>query len=132
MAATLAGWAGADPEAATRWFNALQQNDEKGANKNNLAIGMVHGLADADPQLATRFVLDQAAASDGKADWMINIATGEVLKAEGPAAAATWAQNLPPGSVRAGALSRVAHDYAHKDPQGTVAWLESILFVSRS
>jgi len=127
MAATLAGWAGADPQAATKWFNDLQQDDDKtGANKNNLAIGMVHGLANADPELATRFVLDLAAAGDGKANWMIGIVTGKVLGAEGPTGAAAWAQDLPPGSVRAGALSQVARYYARKDPQAAVAWLESI------
>ena len=66
--------------------------------------GMVHGLSNADPELATRFVLDLAATGDGKADWMIGIVTGKVLGAEGPAGAATWAQDLPPGSVRAEAL----------------------------
>ena len=127
MAATLAGWAGADPDAATRWFQSLEQDSDKsGANKNNLAAGMVHGLSNADPELATRFILDLAAAGDGKATWMIGIVTGKVLGAEGPAGAAAWAQGLPPGSVKAEAVNQIARDYARNDPQAAVSWLVSL------
>jgi len=127
MAATLAGWASADPDAATAWFRGLeQQSDENYANQKNLVAGMVYGLSDADPELAARFVLEVAATSDGRSDWMMNIVTGKVLQTRGPVEAAAWAENLPPGSVRAGALGRVAGDYARKDPQAAVAWLEAI------
>lgn len=127
MAATLAGWASADPDAAISWFKNLeQQGDDNYANQKNLMAGMVHGLSDADPEMATRFVLDLAAASDGKADWMMSIVTGKMLRTNGPAEAAGWAASLPPGSMRAGALSHVARDYARNDPQAAVAWLEGI------
>jgi hypothetical protein len=142
MAPAIAGWAGADPSAAVDWFQNLDMQSNPAISKllaeNNtspedlqdlrkhLAAGMVHGLSDADPFAASDFVLGLSANSDGKADWMMGIVTDKMLHANGPDEAASWAQDLPEGTMRAGALDKVARHYANRDPAAAVAWLESI------
>lgn len=123
MAATLAGWASADPAAAMKWFGGLENGSDKGfASKDHLKMGMVNGLANTDPAKATAFVMEMAASGDKQAEKMLGIVTGKVLQSKGPAGAAAWAQNLPPGDLRTSAMDRVAHDYAKNDPEAAAKW----------
>ena len=62
---------------------------------------MVHGLANANPEMAAEFVLGLAAAGDKQADHMYGIVTGKILQTRGAVEAAAWAENLPPGDMRA-------------------------------
>ncbi len=139
MAASLAGWASADPQAALAWFESVDiANDPKlsalggDGDRNvdgvraNLLIGMVFGLSDHDPYAAAAYVSGLAAEGNGKATWMMGMIADKVLKADGPEGASTWAANLPAGPARAGALTKVAEIYAREDPVSAVAWLESI------
>lgn len=127
MAATLAGWASADPAAARDWFSSVgKQSKENYASHAHLKVGMVHGLANADPALATTFVLDLAAAGDAQAKSLLGVVTGKVLQVNGPADAALWAEKLPAGKIQASAMERVAHDYALADPDAAIHWLESL------
>lgn len=128
MQATLAGWASADPAAAMKWFGSLEKQSEgTSANQEYLKWGMVHGIANADPQLASKFVYDLAASGDGQATKMIGIVADNVLRANGPAGAAAWAASLPRGdeagnALRASAMGKVAAAYAHEDPAAAAAW----------
>lgn len=122
MAATLAGWASADPAAAKDWYAAITKED--GFSQNELKAGLVHGLADLDPALAGDFAFELAQNGDRQADDMLGIAIGKMLKFQGHQAAASWAENQPVGALRASALDRVAHDFVNKDPAAAAAWAE--------
>lgn len=140
MAAALAGWASADSSAAIRWFESL--NDQPGPEiakllgegrsfaeshmRNMLSVGLIKGMSDSEPTAAAEFVMELAAAGNGKASWMMGIVTDKVIRSGGLAEAADWAAELPSGPTRANALTTVARDYAGRDPEAAVAWLESI------
>lgn len=139
MAPALAGWASANPGAAVEWYQNLDMENDPGISqlladnnipaeelRKHLTIGMVHGLSDADPLAASDFVIGLAATGDGKANWMMGIVTGKMLHTNGPSETGSWAQDLPAGEMRAGAIDKVAHNYANQDPAATVEWLESI------
>lgn len=139
MAAGLAGWAGANPQAALAWFEGVDlatdekfgpivQGDEKriAGVRTTLMIGLVYGLSDHDPYAAADYVIREGAEMGGKADWMMGMITDKLLKADGPAGASAWAANLPEGKQRAGALSKVASSFAREDPKSAVAWLASM------
>ncbi|MBK1882796.1 hypothetical protein JIN85_10245 [Luteolibacter pohnpeiensis] len=137
MTATIAGWASADSHAAIEWLNGLADDPslsklfaDKGIDveqmKNRLMIGVVYGLSDSDPQAASDLVLQRAQDGDGRANWMMGMVAEKMLRSEDTQAAAEWAQDLPPGTARAAALSKIAESYSREDPQQTVQWLESI------
>ena len=122
MAATLAGWASADPEIALGWFNNHEKSDK--FNSNELKMGLVHGLANTDTDTATSFVFQQAKGGDKQAEEMLGIVTRKILQATAPAEAADWASSLPAGKLRASAMDRVAHEYVQKDPKAAAAWAQ--------
>jgi hypothetical protein len=128
MAVTLSGWAGADPSAALKWWDALQDQPEKKewAGQGHLMAGMVEGLADADPDLATGFVLGLAASDDGQARRLMGLVANEVLRTGGPVDASLWATGLPAGPMKTSTMGRVSYEYARKDPEAAVTWLESL------
>lgn len=125
MAATLAGWASADPSAAIAWYSSLDKDREasgNGLNQGNLVEGMVHGLANRDPSEATRFVMGLAESGDKNAVRLLDIVTGKVMQSQGAERAADWAAALPDGDLRASAMGRVANDFARQDPEAAAAW----------
>ncbi len=129
MVATLAGWTSADPDAATKWFDSLDaQSADTFASQAHLRMGMVHGLANTDPDLAAAFIFKMAAAGVPKADGMLGIVAGKILQAQGPIEAAAWAANLPEGALRTSAMGRVVYAYAERDPAAAAAWAGSTLY----
>lgn len=123
MAATMAGWASADPAAALAWFASLEkQSDTNHANQDHLKMALVRGLANTDPAEAMRFIQGMAASGDKQTDQMMNILTGKMLQSKGAVESATWAASLPAGTLRSAALAQVARDYARSDPQGAASW----------
>jgi hypothetical protein len=134
MSATLAGWASADPAAAMKWLNEIADDKKFSRNdlkypfsRNDLKMGMVHGLANSNPSIATDFVFAQAKEGDKRAEQMLGVVTGKILNATEPEDAAQWAENLPPGGLRASAMDRVAHDFVNKDPKAAAAWAEQFV-----
>lgn len=128
MAVTLAGWAGADPAAAIKWWDGLaDQPDKKGwTSQGHLMAGLVEGLADADSQAATGFVLSLEAAGHKEAHRMLGIVTTEVLRTGGPVEASLWTMGLPASSMKTSTVGRVSYEYAKRDPEAAVTWLESL------
>jgi hypothetical protein len=122
MGATLAGWASANPAEAMKWFDSLGQTGDTPNNRSYLREGMVHGLANTDPDLASRFVLDLAASGDKDAGRLLDVITTKVIQSRGTVSAAAWAENLSPGEMRSSAIGRVAQDYARNDPAQAAAW----------
>ena len=123
MAATMAGWASADPAAAQAWFASLEkQSDTNHANQDHLKMALVQGLAATDPAEALRFIQGMAASGDKQTDQMMNLLTSKMLQSKGAAESAAWAASLPSGSLRNTAMAQVARDYARSDPQGAASW----------
>ena len=123
MATTLAGWAGADPDAALAYYNGLSDEEK---NNNELKWGAAHGLADADPNLAVQFALDRHASGDRDAGKLIDLAAREVLRSGDMADAAQWATTIPNGPMQAAAISRVAREYADENPVAATQWATTL------
>ena len=116
----LSGWASADPTAAMNWFSKMEEGDMK----NRMQCELVNGLADANINTATSYVLDLMNAGNPQAaNYMVTVA-GEKLRGEGPVAAAQWSEQLPNGDVKAAAMDRVANAYVAQDPQAAAAWAQ--------
>lgn len=135
MSPALAGWANASPSEALAWFDnlnmvndpafdsLLKERDLKPeALRNHLMRGLVQGLASADPDKATEFVIGQTEAGDKAAYGMIHTIAESVLRTDKPAQAAQWADSLSEGHVRNIAMRRVADRYAADDPQAAAEW----------
>lgn len=125
MEATIAGWASADPEAALNWFNHLEtssREDDRFANQGYLAMGLIHGLSNTDPGLATEIALQRSESGDRRAEHMLGVVAGKYLQSKGPEAAAQWAQDLPEGRLRSSMVGRVAHEYIKEDPETAAEW----------
>jgi len=126
MLATLAGWASANPNAARDWFSNLDPKSDNYHNQEYLKMGMVHGLANANPELAAAFIQGLAARGDEQAGHMMGIVSNKVLQTQGVNAAARWAENLRAGDVRMAAMGQVAHQFARSDPQAAAEWARSV------
>ena len=123
MASTLAGWAAKSPEAALAYFKGLDEKMQKGSD---LKWGAIHGLTDADPNLAVRFAMDQQEAGDGEARRLMDVVTRQVLRSGDPAEAAQWATTLPAGEMQDAAISRVAREYADENPVASLDWASTL------
>ena len=135
MSPALAGWASANPSAALAWFEGLDlDNDPRldpvlkdrkipvAALRHGLMRGLVQGLADADPDTATRFVTGLASTDQRQAEGFMHIVAGAVLRTGSPTDAATWAEALPEGQLRNSVIGRVAHQYAESNPDEAAEW----------
>ena len=137
MSPALAGWASADPSAAIAWFEGLDMEKDAGFDplikdrkipaddlRGHLMRGLVQGLADADPNRASDFVLAMVRAGHRGAEHMMHGVAEAVLRAGAPADAAAWAEQLPAGPGRNIAMHRVADRYVDADPIAAAAWAE--------
>ncbi|MCP4848634.1 MAG: hypothetical protein GY899_11880 [Verrucomicrobiaceae bacterium] len=135
MSPALTGWASADPEAALAWFNNLDMENNAGfdallkdrkipaaALTGHLMRGLVQGLADANPDTASRFVQDMVASGHEGAEGMIHIVAGAVMRSDSPADAALWSEGLPEGKMRDMAMHRMAGHFARSDPEAAASW----------
>jgi len=135
MSPALAGWANANPSEALAWFGNLdlhndpafesllkERNLKPEALHNHLMRGLVQGLASADPDKASEFVIGQTKAGNKAAYGMISTVAESVLRTGEPAEAAQWADSLPEGHVRSLAMRRVADRYVDEDPEAAAAW----------
>lgn len=129
MAATLAGWAGADPDAALAFFKDLPKDSRY--IHNELVGGMVHGLANHNLDVAASFIFDIAGEAQNPRDFigLVDIVGAKVLQSMGPGQAARWAESLSDtqnGRMQAMMMDRVAHQWAGRNPTEAVTWFESL------
>ncbi len=122
MGPTLAGWASADPAGAKAWFGSLEEKGGKGLNRDQLKEAFVHGLAIADPGMATEYVMGLGAAGDPRAKQMMGIVTEKMLTAGGVDCATGWARGLPDGGLRDHAYYEIARAQVRQDPAAAAAW----------
>ena len=122
MGPALAGWVTADPAGAKAWYESLDPKADKPPTREQLKEAYVHGLAIADPAMATNFVMGLGAAGDPRAKQMMSIITEKMLQSGGTAAAAAWATGLPDGDLRGHALYEVARAQARENPAAAAEW----------
>lgn len=118
LSQALSGWASADPATAISWLGQIEDKEEK----NRLQASLVGGLADHDIGIASRYVMDLAAAGDPRAASHMETVASEQLRKEGPEGAARWAESLPAGDLKGAALGRVATSYVANNPEAAAAW----------
>ena len=124
MAASLSGWAAADPAAAMAYFNSLSEKAKNGGNY--MKWGAVYGLADADPNLASEFAAERFANGDKEARKMISIVADKVIDTGDREVATAWAQNIPEGDLQNSAFQKIGYEYARDDPEGAAEWATNL------
>ena len=124
MAASLSGWAAADPAAAMQYFNSLSESAKNGGNY--MKWGAVYGLADADPNLATEFAAERLANGDKDARRMIGIVADNVLRSGDSEEASAWAQNIPEGDLQNRAYQKLGYELAKSDPAEAAKWATNL------
>lgn len=121
LAATMSGWAAANPAAALAMIDNLPTALQ--GQRDELVSSVVEGLADNNRSLATDYVLQLARNGNGQAENLIGIVTNETLRAEGPEAASRWTESLPAGPMKSNAMSRVANAYVRTNPEAAARWV---------
>ena len=132
--AVLSGWASADSSAARDWLGTVEDVRQK----SFYTMGLVNGMAKSDPNAATDFVLELAAAQaasgetaqpqrgpfgggDISSRYIATIASEQIRA--GIDTAKSWADALPDGDIKSTAFDQVAESYARQDPELAKAWI---------
>lgn len=115
-AATLAGFASADPEAAKKWLT------ENGTDENRWMLdrALVTGLARSDFAAASEYVM--ALPAENRAGFVEVLAEQKIR--DGITSAADWALALTDPAMKAGALRQVADQFTRQDPAQAAAWIK--------
>lgn len=122
MAATMSGWASANPAEAVAMLNNLPEG--MAGARSEIAEALVAGVADTDLALATDLALQLSRDGSGRTDRLMRAVTMEALRAGGPENAAVWVEGLPDGEAKGSAMNRVAGSFVSKDPEAAAAWVE--------
>lgn len=121
LAATMSGWAAANPTEAVAMLDNLPES--MAGQRMELAESVVAGLADHDLSMATALAVRLAAEGKGNGDRMIRAVADEALRSGSPAEAASWAEALGNGPVKAAAMDRVAGAYVRSNPEEAASWI---------
>jgi hypothetical protein len=115
-AATLAGFASSDPEAAKKWLS------ENGTPENRWILdrALVTGLARSDFDSASAYVMGLEEKDRGA---YVEVLAEQKIR-DGITSAAEWALGLSDPSMKASALQRVADQYTRQDPTQAAAWIK--------
>lgn len=115
-AATLAGFASTDPEAAKKWLG------ENGTPENRWLLdrALVTGLARSDFDAASAYVMS---LEEGNRGAYVEVLAEQKIR-DGISSAAEWALGLSDPSMKASALQRVADQYTRQDPAEAAAWVK--------
>lgn len=122
LAATMTGWAAANPAEALAMLDKLPP--EMQGQRDELTASIVSGLSDRDPNLATDLVLKLGQEGNSRAGNLMEIVANETLRARGPEQASQWAESLPDGPLKGTAMARIAESYARKDPLAAAQWAQ--------
>jgi hypothetical protein len=124
MAASLAGWASADPAAAMQYFHSLSEGAQNSGS--HMKWGAVFGLADADPNLASEFAAERFANGDKEAGKMINIVADKVIETGDNELATAWALNIPEGDLQNRAFQKLGYEFARDNPSEAAKWATNL------
>ena len=120
LAATMTGWAAANPSEALAMLSNLPQEMER--QRDELTASIVSGLTHRDAAMATDLVLKLEKDGNGRAGNLMEIVARETLRAKGAEQASQWAESLPDGPLKGTAMGRIAEAYVRKDPQAAAKW----------
>jgi len=120
LAATLTGWAAANPREALALIDNLPaamlgQRDE-------LVASVVSGLSHHDPDVATDYVVRLGREGNVKAGGLMETVASETVRHVGPEAASRWAESLADGPLKGNAMAKVAEVYVQRDPAAAARW----------
>lgn len=147
----LAAWASNNPNKALLWARENYQ----GEDANPYLVGVVKGLVDSNPTLATQILQElpyseergealrelipyiAEMGTDGASQWLntlqdtrlINGASAfmaEHLAQQSPEQAAEWTQTLPQGEGRQRAIDQVMEAWVSKDSESARTWLDTL------
>lgn len=124
MAASLAGWANSDPNAALAFFNSLPPGRQSDAG--GLKWGAAYGLADSHPELALQFAATRLKGGDKDAGKMAHIVVDALIKQQNPEALANLTKDLPRGHLLDSIGYRVAKEIGDQDPVKAFEWTNSL------
>lgn len=115
-AATLAGFASTDPEAAKKWLS------ENGSDENRWILdrALVTGLARSDFDSASAYVMALEEKDRGA---YVEVLAEQKIR-DGITSAADWALGLSDPAMKASALQRVADQFTRQDPAQAAAWIK--------
>ena len=122
LAATMTGWAAANPSEALAMLGNLPQEVE--GQRDELTASIVSGLAHRDTAMATNLVLRLGQEGNGNAGNLMEIVAKETLRSQGTEQASHWAEALPDGPLKGTAMGQIAESYARKNPQAAAQWAE--------
>lgn len=122
LAASMTGWAAANPSEALAMLNNLPQ--ELAGQRDELMASIVTGLTHRDGSMATDLVLKLEKEGNGRAVNLMEIVAKETVRLQGAEQASIWAESLPDGAVKGTAMSRIAESYVRKNPQAAAKWGE--------
>jgi hypothetical protein len=122
LAATMTGWAAANPQEALAMLNQLPQ--EMQGQRDELTASVISGLAHHDSGMATDLVLQLGREGNAKAGDLMELVARETLRSKGPEQASIWVEALPDGPLKGTAMSRVAESYASKNPEAAAQWAQ--------
>lgn len=122
LAATMSGWAAANPADAMALLNNLPP--EMQGQRQELTDSIVTGLAHTDPALATDLVLRLGREGNERADDLMEMIAGEALRTQGPELASQWAEGLPDGPLKGNAMGEIAESFARQNPQAAARWAQ--------
>jgi hypothetical protein len=98
-----------------------------GKLRSTLALGAVTDLAKTDPEFAFNWAAQHLKRSNLKSigEGLMRVA-GRRPNERSPESLMELVSNLPPSPARAGAAKRLAYNRIGSDPDGTIAWLQSL------
>tara|TARA_Y100001934_G_scaffold232555_1_gene281424 strand:- start:280 stop:1992 length:1713 start_codon:yes stop_codon:yes gene_type:complete len=130
MSAALEGWAAKEPSQALDWYDAFEKGQEVVHDKHRLTLGLLKGMAESDLPRALNLTNRLVGTGEVRGHQATEILTAmgrAISETSGVETAIEWAQGLPEGNQRAGALAGVARAKYQEDPAGAIAWAESIV-----
>lgn len=120
LAATLTGWAAANPGEALALLDKLPA--ELLGQRDELIASVVSGLSDNDPALATEYVVRLGQEGNSKAGALMESVANATVRHLGPEAASRWAESLSDGPLKGNAMTKVAEVYVRRDPEAAARW----------
>ncbi len=121
LAATLSGWAAANPTEALAMLDNLPES--MADQRAELAESVISGLADNNIALATDLAIQLTAQGIGDPDRLIRAVADEALRTGSPVEAAAWAETLGDEKLKSAAMNRIAGAYVRSNPLEAAGWI---------
>lgn len=147
----LASWAANNPNAALAWA----RDNHEGDQANPHLVGIIRGLADTNPTLATQVLQELPYSSergqalrnltpyiaslglDGAHQWLTGLEDPQLVNGasayladqfskQDPATGAEWVSRIEDGEARDRALNKVVDNWTSQDPAAAKEWIATL------